>query len=81
MKKKRLDWIGHGVRMDEGRTDKNIFDSKPDGSKKSGRPRLRWPEDVERELREMKVERGRQKEFGREEWASATKEAKVVRGP
>jgi hypothetical protein len=67
--------------MKEGQIRRLVFESKPEGSKRSGRPELRWPEDVERKLREMKFERGRQKEFDREEWTSAIKEAKAVRGP
>jgi len=38
---------GHIVRMDQGRTLHEIFESKPEGSRR-GRPRLRWMEDVER---------------------------------
>jgi hypothetical protein len=30
IKKKRLEWVGHVVRMDQGRTVKKIFESKPD---------------------------------------------------
>jgi len=41
---------------------------------------LRWLEDVEKDLGEMKV-RWRQKTVQREEWASVIKEAKAVRGP
>jgi hypothetical protein len=37
-----------------------------------------WPEDVERELLEMKIERRRQKEVDGEEWASVIKD---VSGP
>jgi hypothetical protein len=37
-------------------------------------------EDVEKDLREMKVNRWRQKAVDRGEWASVIKEAKVVRG-
>jgi hypothetical protein len=43
--------------MDEGRTVKKIFESKLDGSRRRGRPRLRWLEDVVKGLREMKVKR------------------------
>jgi hypothetical protein len=39
--------------MDQGRRVKKI----PKGSRKSGRPRLRCLEDVEKDLREMKVKR------------------------
>jgi hypothetical protein len=41
MKKKRLDWIGHLVRMDHGRVVK-IYEIKPEGRRRMGRPRLRW---------------------------------------
>ena len=67
IKKKRLEWIGHVVRMDQGRTVKKIFESKPEGSRRRGRPRLRWLEDVEKDLWEMKVKRWRQKTVDREE--------------
>ena len=55
IKRKSLEWIGHVVRMDHGKTDKKIFGSKPEGSRSSGRPRLRWLEDAEKALRETKV--------------------------
>ena len=48
IKKKRWEWIGHVVRMDKGRTVKKVFESKPEGSRRRGRPRLRWLENVER---------------------------------
>jgi hypothetical protein len=51
-----LEWIGHVVRMDQGRTVKKIFESKPEGSRRRGRPSLRWMEDVEKDLREMATE-------------------------
>jgi hypothetical protein len=36
--------------MDQGREVKKIFDSKPEGSRRRGRPSLRWLEDVEKVL-------------------------------
>ena len=56
--------------MDHGRVVKKISESKPEGSRTMGRPRLRWPEDVGKDLLEMKVKRWRQKAVDREEWAS-----------
>jgi hypothetical protein len=67
--------------MNQGRIVKKIFDNKPEGSRRNGRPRLRWLEDVGKDLRELKVKRWRQKAFVREEWASVITEAKAVRGP
>jgi hypothetical protein len=57
IKRKRLEWIGHVVRMDQGRIYKKIFESKPEGSRR----RLRWLEDVEKDQWEKKVKRRRQK--------------------
>jgi len=34
IKEKRLEWIGHVVRMDQGRAVKKIFESKPEGSRR-----------------------------------------------
>jgi hypothetical protein len=39
--------------MDKGRTDEKIFESKPERSRRRGRPRLRWLEDVEKDLWKM----------------------------
>jgi hypothetical protein len=50
------------------------------GRRRRGRPRLRWLEDAEMVLREMKFEIWRQKAVDREEWASVIKGAKAVRG-
>ena len=57
IRKKRLEWTGHVVRIDQGRTVKKIFESKLEGSRRKGRPRLRWLEEVENDLREMKVKK------------------------
>jgi len=46
-----------------------------------GRPRLRWLEDVEKDLCEMNVKRWLQKAVNKEEWASKIKEFKAFKGP
>jgi hypothetical protein len=42
--------------MDQRRV-KKIFDSKQEGRRKVDRPRLRWLDDVENDLRVMKIKR------------------------
>jgi hypothetical protein len=79
IKKKRLEWTGHVVRMDHGSVVK-IFESKPEG-RRMGRPRQKRLEYVEKDQREMKVKIWRQKAVDTEEMASVIKEAKVLRGP
>jgi len=41
--------------MEQVRTVKKIFENKPKGSGRRGRPRLIYVEDMEKDLREMKV--------------------------
>jgi hypothetical protein len=50
-------------------------------SRIKGRPRLRWQEDVEKDLREMKVKRWRQNIVDKKEWGSILKDAKALKGP
>ena len=56
VKKKILEWIGHVqvVIMDQGRTLKKVFGSELEGSGRRGRSRLRWLEDVEKDLCEIR---------------------------
>jgi hypothetical protein len=37
---KRLAWTGHLVHMNNDRTPKKIFNTKPDGARNTGRPKL-----------------------------------------
>ena len=45
------------------------------------RPTLKWLEDVEKDLWEMKFKRQQQRAVDREEWVSVIKEVKALRGP
>jgi hypothetical protein len=82
IKIRRLQWIGHVIRMNETRSVKKIFEGKLEGRRGRGRPRLRWIDDVEDDLRKLGVKRWRPKALDREEWASITREAKAkLNGP
>jgi hypothetical protein len=50
----------------------------PKGRRKVGRSRMRWLEDAENDLQELKMKRLNQKTNNKEEWTSAVKEAKVL---
>jgi cobyric acid synthase len=74
--------LGHVIRMNEARIVKKIFEDKFKGRRGRGRPRLRWINDVEEDLRMFGVKRWRKKALDREEWAFVIKEAKVkLKGP
>jgi hypothetical protein len=49
VKKRRLQYLGHGVRM-EDRIPKTILYQHPEGRKKPGRPRKRWLDEVSKDL-------------------------------
>jgi hypothetical protein len=55
IKIRRLEWLGHVVRMNETRSVKKIFKEKLDVRGGRGRPRLRWINDVEDDLRKLGV--------------------------
>ena len=65
IKRERLERTGPLVRMDQGTTVKNIFESKPEGSKRRGRPRLRWLEEVVKDMREVKGSGNRRQSIGK----------------
>jgi hypothetical protein len=68
--------------MNETRSVKKIFEEKLEGQRSRGRPRLRWINDVEDDLRKLGVKRWRTKALEREEWALIVKEAKgKLKGP
>jgi hypothetical protein len=45
----RLAWAGHLGHMDKDRTIKKIFNTKPDGVRRVGRPKLRWEDGVDQD--------------------------------
>jgi hypothetical protein len=82
IKIRRLEWPGHASRMNETRSVKKIFEGKLEGRIDRGRPRLRWINGVEDDLRKLGVKRWRTKALNREEWASIIREAKAkLKGP
>jgi len=50
IKGQRMSWLGHLERMEEDRMHKRIFTQELEGTRRRGRPRKRWKEEVERAL-------------------------------
>jgi hypothetical protein len=63
--------------MESERTVKKLQESKPRGRRKTGRPGLRWMDDVELDLKNMGMKRQRTGALDRIEWASVMREAKA----
>ena len=50
-----ISWLGHLERMEEDRMPKKIFTEELEGTRRRGRPRKRWKEEVERDLQVLGV--------------------------
>jgi hypothetical protein len=74
IKSNRLEQTQRLVRMDYIRVVKKVFESELEGRRRRrGRSRLRWLEDAEEDLRELKVKIWRHKVVDIEDWASINK--------
>ena len=80
IKSQRLRWAAHVIRMDTIRTVKNLNEWETFSSRPVGRPRLRWLEQVEEDLKKMKVKNWRKKCKERRLWNEIVKQAKTHQG-
>jgi hypothetical protein len=74
---RRLEWAGHVVRTEGERMVNTVFLGNPGGRRKPGRPKLRWLDCFEDDLKTLLVRRWRKKAEDREERAIVLKEAMV----
>jgi hypothetical protein len=51
----RLGWTVHVIRVDNNRTVKKVFNTKPIGIRKIGRPKLRWENNVIQDIKTLGV--------------------------
>jgi hypothetical protein len=76
----RLKWLGHIVRMEDNAPCKKITFSQPEGSRKKGRPKLRWLDSVLKDLKILKVTACWRTAQDRDLWSKIIKEAKAHKG-
>jgi hypothetical protein len=81
IKKVRLRWLGHVERMSDDTVIKKLYMNKPEGRSSIGRPKMRWLDDVEEDLRMMRISGWRGKARRRDESKSVLREVKVLQGP
>jgi hypothetical protein len=68
IKGQRISWLDHLERKEEDRMPKKIFTQELEGSRRRGRPRKGWREEVERDLQVLGVRRWRELVIDREKW-------------
>jgi hypothetical protein len=80
IKIKRLAWAGHLVHMNSDRTIKKIFNTKLDGVRSVGRPKLRWKDGVDQDIRILGVKNWKKVTLNRDERAKLLKKARAHLG-
>jgi len=79
IKGQRISWLGHLERM-EDRMSEKIFTQELEGTRRRGRPRKGWREEVERNLQVLGVRRWRELMIDREKWRGNVRQAKAHSG-
>uniref|UniRef100_A0A8D9B4S3 Craniofacial development protein 2 n=1 Tax=Cacopsylla melanoneura TaxID=428564 RepID=A0A8D9B4S3_9HEMI len=77
IKSQRLRWFGHVQRMEEHRMPKKIMNARVYGTRRRGRPRLRWMDQVLEDLRTMRVTGWGTSVKNRLAWRQIVEEAKA----
>jgi hypothetical protein len=80
IKSMRMRWLGHVERMSNDRMTKMILNAKVEGDRKRGRPKKRWINDVEQDLRKLGICNWRSIAGDRQRWRAVVREAKVHPG-
>jgi hypothetical protein len=80
IKSLRLRWCGHIERMNNEIMPKQIMTTKTEGTRKRGRPRKRWMDEVEEDLKIMGIRNWHAVAKDRQEWRKILLEAKVHNG-
>jgi len=79
-KRAKISWLSHLERMEENRMPKKIFTQELEGSRRSGRHRKRWKEEVERDLQVLGVRRWTELVADRKKWKDIVRQAKAHSG-
>ena len=80
IKSQRLLWAANVIRMDTTRTVKKLTEWEPCSSRPVGRPRVRWLDQIEEDLKKMKVRNWREKCKDRRLWNEIVKQVKIHQG-
>ena len=76
IKGQRISWLGHLERMEEDRMPKKIFTQELEGTRRRGRPRKGWREEVEKDFQLLGVRRWREMVIDRVKWRGIVRQAK-----
>ena len=77
IKCQRIRWLGHVERMQDTEIPKKMLYGKLYATRRRGKPRMRWVDDVSMDLRKMGVNEWRDRARNREAWRHILEEAKA----
>ena len=80
IKGQRISWLGHLERMEEDRMPKKIFTQELEGTRRRGRSRKGWKEEVEGDLQVLGVRRWREWVADKKKWKDIFRQAKAHSG-
>ena len=80
IKGQRISWLSHLDRMQEDRMPKKIFTEELEVTRRRGRPRKGWKEEVERGFQVLGVRRWRELVADRKKWKDIVRQAKADGG-
>ena len=80
IKGQRISWLGHLERMEEDRVPKKIFTQKLEGTRRRGRSRKGWREEMKRDFQVLGVRRWRELVTDRDKWRGIVRQAKAHSG-
>ena len=70
-----ISWLGHLERMEENRIPKRIFTKEMEGTRRMGRPRKGWNEEIERDLQVLGMRRRKELMIDRKKWKDIVRQA------
>jgi hypothetical protein len=80
IKGQRISWLGHLEGMEEDRMTKKIFTQELEGTRRRGRSRKGWREELERDLQVLGVRRWTELVTDRTKWRDIVRQAKAHSG-
>jgi hypothetical protein len=80
IKGQRISWLGHLERMEEDILPKKIFTQELEGTRRRGKPRTGWKEEVERALQLLGVRKWREMVTDRKKLKDIVRQAKAHSG-
>jgi hypothetical protein len=80
IKSQRKRWLGHVERMEDSALPKRMLQVRLYSKTRKGRPRMRWLDEVESDLKKMEVKGWKEKKRDREQWRLVVEEAKAHPG-